>query len=385
MNEGQSEGVRDKQNLTGVRSYSSVVGRFFPDMELLPDLIHPRWCTKIIIPQDAYEERLLRFRFALIGRVNFRIISMNDICKEAVESWNLQGSVRMAPMGKGYILFQFEHEGDMAAMWRRSLTKVGGQVIRFQCWKLDFDVHANNISTKLVWIRFLDHPLEYWHEKILLSMAKAAGRLAALDRRTRTTALGSFARVQVEVEVEAKRVDEIQVERKQPGIGEAFWFKQVVVYEDGMSRSTFCKKVGHMVHACREKKWVDSKEEEKVKDQNLMENIGERCSERVGGICDRTSDRGKQMRITDFWRLAHYSLPPLAYETDNVVSGGLDEKNHPIEEVINGGSKQSYTAAVKETMPNIDDLPDPIHAGTLTKIIIPQEAYEEKFNHSITL
>ncbi|XP_042485819.1 uncharacterized protein LOC122066060 [Macadamia integrifolia] len=177
---------------------------------------------KIIVPQDAYEERLQGFRFSLIGRGNFKFISMDDIRKEARETWNLKGGVKMAPMGKGYILFKFEKEGDMAALWRRSLTRVAGHVLRFQRWKPDFDVHAKNINIKLVWIRFPDFPLEYWHEKILLTMAKAAGRPIALDRCTRATSMGSFARVQVEIEMGASRPEEIQVERRQPGMGEIF-------------------------------------------------------------------------------------------------------------------------------------------------------------------
>ncbi|XP_042487533.1 uncharacterized protein LOC122067766 [Macadamia integrifolia] len=238
----------------GRRSYSSVVGRALPDVDSLPDPIHAGTDTKIIVPQDAYEERLQGFRFALIGRANFKFISMDDIRKEARETWNLKGGVKMAPMGKGYILFKFEKEGDMAALWRRSLTRVTGHVLRFQRWKPDFDVHAKNINTKLVWIRFPDLPLEYWHEKILLTMAKAAGRPVALDRCTRAASMGSFARVQVEIEMGASRPEEIQVERRQPGTGEIFWFKQIISYEDGMLRCGYCKRMGHNVQSCRHRK-----------------------------------------------------------------------------------------------------------------------------------
>ncbi|XP_042482127.1 uncharacterized protein LOC122062570 [Macadamia integrifolia] len=186
---------------------------------------------------------------------------MNDIRAEARASWNLKGGMKMAPMGKGYILFQFESEGDMATMWRRSLTRVGNQVIRFQPWKPDFDVHAKNIETKLVWIRFPNLPLKYWHEKILLTMAKAAGRPVALDRCTRTAAMGTFARVQVEIEIGVNRLEEIHVERKQPGTNEIFWFTQTIIYQDGMPRCGFCKKMGHLVNVCRAKKDVDAREE----------------------------------------------------------------------------------------------------------------------------
>ncbi|XP_042494995.1 uncharacterized protein LOC122074208 [Macadamia integrifolia] len=192
------------------RSYSTVVGKAIPDVGQLPEPIHAGSLTKIIIPQDTYEERLLRFRFALIGRVNFRFISLDNIRKEAEKSWNLKGNVKMAPMGKGYILFQFDTEANMASMWRTSLTKVRGQIIRFQPWRPDFDVHTNNPSTKLMWIRFPDLPLKYWHERILLTMAKAVGRPVALDKHTRSAAMGTYACAQVEIEIGAKRLEDFR-------------------------------------------------------------------------------------------------------------------------------------------------------------------------------
>ncbi|XP_042491261.1 uncharacterized protein LOC122071062 [Macadamia integrifolia] len=188
---------------------------------------------------------------------------MDDIRKVAAEGWHLKGRVALSPMGKGFILFQFELEGDMANIWRRNLIKVRSHFIRFQRWKLDFDVNEVHKPTKLVWIRFPDLPLEYWHEKILLSMAKGAGRPVALDKRTRSAAMGNFPRVQVEVVIGARRVEELHVERKQPGSDEIFWFKQIILYEDDMYKCSFYKKVGHAFAECRERKILSDRTREK--------------------------------------------------------------------------------------------------------------------------
>ncbi|XP_042487307.1 uncharacterized protein LOC122067525 [Macadamia integrifolia] len=61
----------------------------------------------------------------------------------------------------------------------------------------------------MVWIRLPDLPLEYWHEKILLTLAKAVGRPMAIDKHTRAVLMGGYARIQVEVEVGSTRIDEI--------------------------------------------------------------------------------------------------------------------------------------------------------------------------------
>ncbi|XP_042499861.1 uncharacterized protein LOC122078054 [Macadamia integrifolia] len=214
--------------------------------------------TKVIIPQDTYEDRLGRYRFALIGRINFHHVFLDNVRREAHEAWNLQGAVKMVPMGKGVTIFQFASEGDMVTIWRRSPVKVRGQLVRFQRWHLDFNIHEKPINKVLVWVRFPELPLEYWHEKVLLTMAKAYGRSLALDQRTKNVMYGNCARVLVEMEIGGLRPEEIQVERKQPGTENLFWFKQKLFYEDAMGKCGYCKKVGHIIGDCR-KKIVESK------------------------------------------------------------------------------------------------------------------------------
>ncbi|XP_042518495.1 uncharacterized protein LOC122092224 [Macadamia integrifolia] len=142
----------------------------------------------------------------------------------------------------------------MSSMWKRGPVKVKGQVIRFQRWCPEFSIHDDHTQTKLVWIGYPELPMEYWHERILLSMAKASGRPVEIDRWTRNATMGSYARILIEVELGGSRVEEIQVERKQPRTNTLFWFKQRILYEDEIDRCSFCKKLGHSINQCREKK-----------------------------------------------------------------------------------------------------------------------------------
>ncbi|XP_042511167.1 uncharacterized protein LOC122086430 [Macadamia integrifolia] len=349
LNSKVDDSRNQKDRGDGVKkTFSTVVGKALPDVEQLPDPIHAGAHTKIIIPQEAYEERLEKFKFALIGRANFKFMSMNDIRKAAGEGWNLKGRISLSPMGKGFILFQFELEGDMSAIWRRNLIKVRGQLIRFQRWKQDFDVHAVNNPTKLVWIRFPGLPLEYWHEKILLTMAKGAGRPVALDRRTRSAAMGNFARVQVEVIIGEKRVEEIQVERKQPGTGEIFWFKQLIVYEDGLAKCGFCKKIGHTLFQCKEKKEVDARDTGAATMVNEG-GAGRRSSSEGGGLGEGfVSNLGRN--------LTHMRQPPTILRTqirdnsptskEGVQGQGDIEIIIPLEKSTNMGTNHNRMGAV---------------------------------------
>ncbi|XP_042484053.1 uncharacterized protein LOC122064424 [Macadamia integrifolia] len=225
----------DKPDSLPKKSYSKVVGGAFPNVDELPDPIHAGNLTKIVILQDAYEERLLRYRFALVAKINFWYISLDTVRKEVVEAWKLKDRVYISPMGLDYALFQFEFEKDMTNMWKRSPIRIGGQYIRFQRWKPGFNIHERNVVTKLVWIHFPELPFEYWHEKILLSMAKAVGRPLDIDKRMRNASIGNYAKILVEME----HSEEIQVERQQPRTGELYWLKQTITYEDEMGQCGF--------------------------------------------------------------------------------------------------------------------------------------------------
>ncbi|XP_042481900.1 uncharacterized protein LOC122062377 [Macadamia integrifolia] len=217
---------------------------------------------RVVIPQRDYESKRQNFRFALIRMVNFRLISLDALRGEAREKWNLSQGVLMHPLEKGYVIFQFQCEGNKTTVWRRPPHRVGDQVIRFQYWKPEFNIQEKQSFTKLVWIRFPDLPLEYWHENVLLSIAKAVGCPVALDRQTRQGLLGYFARVLVEIDISglAMRVEKVQVERFEPSTSQVYGFCQKVVYEDNVERCGHCKRVGHLISKCRLKKLDDEKQ-----------------------------------------------------------------------------------------------------------------------------
>ncbi|XP_042505496.1 uncharacterized protein LOC122082068 [Macadamia integrifolia] len=194
------------------RSYARVLGvSSWPAIDSFPELIQAGNICTIIIPQQDYEAKRHNFHFSLIGQVNFFLISLDALRMEAKEKRNLSQGVVMHPLGKGFVIFQFHCEGDKAEVWRRSPLKIGGQLIRFQHWKPDFNIHEKQIFTKIVWIRFPDLPLEYWHENVLLSIVKAVRRPVALDRRTRQGIMGYLARVLVEIDIfeSVVRIDEV--------------------------------------------------------------------------------------------------------------------------------------------------------------------------------
>ncbi|XP_042484213.1 uncharacterized protein LOC122064561 [Macadamia integrifolia] len=238
MTQGQATQAEDVEPRPAPKkSYARAVGNTsWPIIDSLPKPIEAINIRRIVIPQHNYESKRQMFRFALIGRVNFRLISLDDLHKEARENWKLSKGETMHPLGKGYVIFQFQCEQDKATIWQSSPLMMGEQAIRFQQWKSDFNIHEKQSWSKLVWVRFLDLPLEYWNENVLLSILNVVGHLVGLDRRTREGVMELFARVLVDVDIleVATRIEEVQVEWMEPGTTKVFGFHQKVLYKDGL-------------------------------------------------------------------------------------------------------------------------------------------------------
>ncbi|XP_043705225.1 uncharacterized protein LOC122655038 [Telopea speciosissima] len=176
-----------------------------------------------------------------------------DRVREASRNWGLKEGVSMKSLGRGFIIFRFHNSEDMMCTWRRSPIRVDGQALRFQQWRKDFVVDDQAITNRLTWIQLPGLPQEYWHEDIILSITKAVGRPIAIDRRTKNSYFGHYARVCVDVDDVVPRVDEVYVEREQEGTLEMYVFKQKVEYEELPTRCRRCRRYGHRDDNCKQR------------------------------------------------------------------------------------------------------------------------------------
>ncbi|XP_020526716.1 uncharacterized protein LOC110007798 [Amborella trichopoda] len=173
--DGQNQGFEQKKvpddlQITERRSYAQALGKL-SNVDGLPNPIHDEKIIRVKIPQRAYEEQLMKHKFALIGRLNLRNLTIENLKKYVRENWKLIGRVTLIVLGKGFILFRFNSEADMTTIWRRGPYRIDGQLLRFQRWQPDFNVNQNT-SHALQWIRFPDLPQEHWHDEILLHLQR---------------------------------------------------------------------------------------------------------------------------------------------------------------------------------------------------------------------
>ncbi|ERN16245.1 hypothetical protein AMTR_s00063p00124190 [Amborella trichopoda] len=159
--DGQNQGidpkkVRDDLQATEKRSYTQALGKLL-NIDGLPNPIHGRKIVRVKIPWRAYEEQLVKQKFALIDRLKLRNLAIENLKKYVRENWKWIDRVALIELRKGFILFRFNSEADLTSIWRRGPYRIEGQLLSFQRWQPDFNVNQNT-SHALQWIRFPDLP-----------------------------------------------------------------------------------------------------------------------------------------------------------------------------------------------------------------------------------
>lgn len=78
-------------------------------------------------------------------------------------------------------------------------------------WRPNFRPSTETISSTLVWIRFPELPIELFDEEVLSYMGDAIGKTIKVDDTTATASWGRYARVCVEIDLNAPLVPVIKV------------------------------------------------------------------------------------------------------------------------------------------------------------------------------
>lgn len=115
-----------------------------------------------------------------------------------------------------------------------------GHYLAVAKWKPNFRPSVDHVHSTMVWVRFPELPMELFDEEILYAMGNAVGRAIKIDSTTLTARRGRYARVCVEVKLDAPLIPFLTLLGAQ----------QLVEYE-GLHMICFgCGKFGHRKDAC---------------------------------------------------------------------------------------------------------------------------------------
>ncbi|XP_026416701.1 uncharacterized protein LOC113312162 [Papaver somniferum] len=201
----------------------------------------------MFIPDDVIEESLNKWKFSLIGRLDFVKLKMNIAATLLKQQWSLKGSLQFIPLGKGFFIIKLDNEDDRKHIWQ-GLWMVEEQTLKIRPWEPNFNPETQKTSLAYVWVTFPGLSIEYWKESILLQMGNKLGRAVKVDEITLKREIGYYAGVLVEVDFSKYIPSKVVVEYK---YGK---FEQVVQLLKKPKFCNHCLIVGHLTAECRIKR-----------------------------------------------------------------------------------------------------------------------------------
>ncbi|XP_026433631.1 uncharacterized protein LOC113331060 [Papaver somniferum] len=200
----------------------------------------------IVLPESFYLEGCDIWKFSLIGRLDFKGITFQEVKVDLEHQWQLgQGAVQLIPMSRGFFTIKLQSQTAKDKLLNAEAWFLRHQKLTLIEWFPGFDAEKKISSHASVWVSFPGLPLEFWTEKTLLSLDKSLGTPIVVDRRTLAHEYGHFASVLVDINFAEAATDAIHITVG----GLDFW--QSVEIQKVPKYCSKCKLIGHTDHECR--------------------------------------------------------------------------------------------------------------------------------------
>ncbi|KAL5717081.1 hypothetical protein ACHQM5_010154 [Ranunculus cassubicifolius] len=92
----------------------------------------------ITLPKAAVKRGRDYCQFSLIGRLDFKKISIVRLTNMARETWRPSGEWKVILLGRVYFMLRLHSQDDCVRIWSQP-WKIGQQLLRFTKWLAEFD------------------------------------------------------------------------------------------------------------------------------------------------------------------------------------------------------------------------------------------------------
>lgn len=127
--------------------------------------------VSIQISEDAYLRGLDRCRSNLVGRLtgpsNCVAPKAHELAHRLRSLWPSLSHWSIAPLGKGFFMFQFQTLEDMQRVWSLGSVNLNPGVLRLIHWSPTFSPKTYKNTFAHVWVRFWDLGYAYWEHQTL--------------------------------------------------------------------------------------------------------------------------------------------------------------------------------------------------------------------------
>ncbi|KAI7999586.1 hypothetical protein LOK49_LG09G02354 [Camellia lanceoleosa] len=88
------------------------------------------------------------------------------LCTKVRKLWALQDEFNAIDLGNNYFLFKVSSQEDCARVFSGGLWVILDHYLTIRKWEADVKASEAFKTTTAVWVRFLQLPIEYFHEKV---------------------------------------------------------------------------------------------------------------------------------------------------------------------------------------------------------------------------
>lgn len=251
---GEREAIKQVHEVAAVtaeKHYSSYADRVrgqqreVIDVEALPSPVMNGDIPTVTLPKKVVDRGRQYCQFSLIGRLDFRKLSIVRARTIAKELWSPSGDWKMIPLGNGFFMLKLDSKDEFVKIWS-TVWNFDNQMLRFIKWVPGFDPDKQRTSKTLLWVKFPKLGQEYWDYEILMTLAKGLGMPVGVDQRTLDREYGYFASVLVDIDLAKHVPDRVNVKEE-----DGTEFTQTVEIPKLPAYCNHCKMVGHLITQCR--------------------------------------------------------------------------------------------------------------------------------------
>ncbi|KAL0000751.1 hypothetical protein SO802_014532 [Lithocarpus litseifolius] len=177
---------------------------------------------------------------SLVVKVYGRVVGYHFLQAKLLALWKPTGKLDFIDLGRDFYLIRFGLKEDYSAVLEKGPWFVGENFLSIRPWEPNFKPFSANVTSIVVWVRFLELPIEYYDMEILKQIGKSVGHVLRIDTHTATETKERYARLCIQVDINKPLITSVVLGgREQP-----------ICYE-GIHRLYFaCGRIGHWREAC---------------------------------------------------------------------------------------------------------------------------------------
>ncbi|KAL0418816.1 UNVERIFIED_CONTAM: hypothetical protein Sradi_1295100 [Sesamum radiatum] len=183
-----------------------------------------------------------RLKFALVGKFSHGLPNLNFL-RIRIVKLGLKGNVTAGRLNFKHVLIRLSNDEDFSRIWLRGEWTFDSFHMRVFKWSPSFDPQIES-SISPVWIRLPSLPVHLFEKNALFTLASKIGKPLRMDEPTADLSRPDLARVCVELDVTAPKVQAVHLQIK----GKTY--RQQVIYENCPSYCSSCNNLGHDSSSC---------------------------------------------------------------------------------------------------------------------------------------